>query len=78
MSVTDRCVAMSVDHSVNLDTGNRWSSFKHLHKVLGHVVGAKGGGETSELESILRKHKPDFISLMTNPVSSLLFEYGVV
>ena len=60
---------MSVDHSVNLDTGNRWSAYKRLYKVLSNVVSGSSGGDTSELESILRKHKPDFISLMKNPVS---------
>lgn len=60
---------MSLDHSVNLDTGNRWSAYKHLYKVLSHVVTGRSGGDLTELESILRKHKPDFISLMKNPVS---------
>ena len=61
---------MSADdsqHVVNLATGNRWSAYKHLYKVLSSVVA--GGKETSELESILRRHKPDFVSLMQNPVS---------
>lgn len=58
-----------MDESVDLDTGNRWSAYKRLYKVISSVINGGSVGETGELESVLRKHKPDFISLLKNPVS---------
>lgn len=61
-------IMSSTGSSVDLDAGNRWSAFKHLHKV---ITGSLCGGDAadrSELESVLRKHKADFLSLLKNPV----------
>ena len=50
-----------------------WSPFKELYHVVETALYKKQPDAVHDLEVVLRKHKPDFISLLTNPVSKNFF-----
>lgn len=52
-----------------LDHKNRWSSFKLLNNVVNSAIQSRSNFALNELEALLQKHKPDFLSLSKNPVS---------
>ena len=49
-----------------------WTPFKELHHTVEAAVLRKQPDAIQDLEKILKKHKPDFLSLLQNPVSSKL------
>ena len=51
---------------------NLWSPFKELYITVNAALSNKLPDAYYELENVLRKHKPDFISLLQNPVSCIL------
>ena len=50
-----------------------WVPFKELHQIVTAAIQKKQPDAIQDLESLLRKHKPDFISLLKNPVSYYLY-----
>ena len=46
-----------------------WTPFKELHHTVEAAVLRKQPDAIQDLEKILKKHKPDFLSLLQNPVS---------
>ena len=46
-----------------------WAPFKELADVVNSAIAQKRPEAYYSLEAILKKHKPDFISLLQNPVS---------
>ena len=48
-----------------------WTPFKELHHTVESAVLRKQPDAMQDLEKILKKHKPDFLSLLQNPVSRL-------
>lgn len=57
------------ESAVNLDQTNRWSVYKNLLKVVNRAVSSKDVDDINDLESALRKHRADFLTLLKNPVS---------
>ncbi|GFN90055.1 nuclear pore complex protein nup205-like [Plakobranchus ocellatus] len=56
------------DMAVNLSDGARvWAPFRELHDVVEMAVTRRVPGAVHDLEVALRKHKPDFISLLKKP-----------
>ena len=55
-----------------------WTPFKELHHTVEAAVLRKQPDAIQDLEKILKKHKPDFLSLLQNPVSSKLFFFQYV
>jgi len=49
-----------------------WLPFKELASVISSAILHKKPDTYYTLEAILKKHKPDFISLLQNPVGSFL------
>jgi len=47
-----------------------WLPFKELASVISSAILHKKPDTYYTLEAILKKHKPDFISLLQNPVGS--------
>ncbi|KAI1292058.1 Nuclear pore complex protein [Halotydeus destructor] len=58
---------MSIQDSINLGFRNRWSSLKRLNNAITSVLLSKSSRNVHELESLLQHHKPDLISLASNP-----------
>ena len=52
-------------------SGGIWAPFKELASVVNQAVLKKQPDAFYSLEAILKKHKPDFISLLKNPVREL-------
>lgn len=52
--------------------GGMWAPFKELVKVINAAILKKEPNAYYSLEAELKKHKPDFISLLRNPVSMSL------
>ena len=48
-----------------------WAPFKELASVVNEAILQKQPDAFYRLEAILKKHKPDFISLLKNPVCIL-------
>ena len=46
-----------------------WSSFKELNRTVELAIQRRQQDAIQDLEVVLRKHKPDFVSLLQNPVS---------
>lgn len=51
-----------------------WGPFKELVRVVNAAILSKDPNAYYSLEAELKKHKPDFISLLKNPVSSGLLQ----
>lgn len=49
-------------------SGGVWAPFKELSTVVHSAIALKQSQSYYQLEGILKKHKPDFISLLKNPV----------
>lgn len=47
-----------------------WAPFKELSTTVNMAVGQKQPNTYYALENMLKKHKPDMISLLKNPVTS--------
>ena len=54
---------------VHVIAARMWSPYKELYHVVDSAICRKQADAIQELEIVLRKHKPDFISLLQNPVS---------
>jgi nuclear pore complex protein Nup205 len=52
-----------------------WTPFKELQAVVQAVVSRPVQGALKQVESILRKHKQNFITLLKNPVRSFFFSH---
>lgn len=52
-----------------------WSPYKELLRIVESALLRKQSDAIQDLELALRKHKPDFISLLLNPVSKPFFKY---
>jgi hypothetical protein len=50
-------------------SGGVWAPFKELVRVVNDAILRKEPSAYFKLESELKKHKPDFLSLLKNPVS---------
>lgn len=50
--------------------GGIWAPFKELVRVVNDAILRKEPTAYYKLESELKKHKPDFLSLLKNPVRS--------
>ena len=50
--------------------GGMWTPFKELSRVINAVILKKEPNAYYRLEVELKKHKPDFTSLLKNPVSA--------
>ena len=48
-----------------------WSPYKELHHTIESAIVRKSPDAIQDLEVVLRKHKPDFISLLSTPVSMM-------
>lgn len=59
----------TIINNFDSDQGNRWSSLKHLDKVVQAAISTRCSKDVGELEVLIRKFKPDFLSLLKNPVS---------
>ena len=46
-----------------------WAPFKELASVVHTAIAQRQSEAFYSLETILKKHKPDFLSLLKNPVS---------
>lgn len=51
-----------------------WAPFKELAFVVNTAIAQRQSDAFYSLEAILKKHKPDFLSLLRNPVR----QYGLV
>lgn len=51
--------------------GGIWAPFKEVVRVVNDAILRKEPNAYYKLESELKKHKPDFLSLLQNPVRSL-------
>jgi len=49
-------------------SGGLWAPYKELAGTVNAAVISSDGGSVDELQEVLQKHKPDFISLLKNPV----------
>ena len=58
------------------DMAGVWAPFKELERVVHSAISQKQPEAYYHLENILKKHKPDFVSLLQNPVS-LLYTVGL-
>lgn len=54
--------------------GGMWAPFKEVVRVVNDAILRKEPSAFYKLESELKKHKPDFLSLLKNPVSSQSLE----
>ena len=52
---------------MNLGFANRWSPFRQLHQMVTNMT-QKSDRILADLETLLIRHKTDFISLLKNPV----------
>lgn len=50
-------------------SGSVWAPFKELGRVVNAAILKKDPNAYYNLETELKKHKPDFLSLLKNPVS---------
>lgn len=55
-----------------------WAPFKELSTVVNDAIAQKQPEAYYKLNDVLKKHKPDFISLLKNPVRALIVMYSVV
>ena len=53
--------------------GGIWAPFKEVVRVVNDAILRKEPSAYYKLETELKKHKPDFISLLKNPVSPIIF-----
>ena len=51
--------------------GGIWAPFKEVVRVVNDAILRKEPSAYYKLEAELKRHKPDFISLLKNPVSTL-------
>lgn len=52
--------------------GGVWAPYKELAGVVNSAIMNQQPDAYYALEAILKKHKPDFVSLLKNPVSAIL------
>ena len=51
-------------------SGSRlWGPYKELYHTISLIASKRCPDPYQELEAVIRKHKPDFIALLKNPVS---------
>ncbi len=50
-------------------SGGVWAPYKELAGTVNDAIVGKQDNVYYSLEAVLQKHKPDFISLLKNPVS---------
>lgn len=54
--------------SFDLDCGNYWSSLKKLNQLIAKVVLTQSSESLYDLDILLKRHKPDLLSLLKNEV----------
>jgi hypothetical protein len=56
-----------------------WSAYKELYCTVDAAINKKQPDAIHDLDVALKKHKPAFLSLLTNPVSLYVYLcYGIV
>ncbi|KAJ8032363.1 hypothetical protein HOLleu_25874 [Holothuria leucospilota] len=69
LSLIDKCVFCLFLYCCI--TGSKlWGPFKELYSVVDGAVSKKNPDAFNDLEAALRKHKPDFVSLLQNPAKN--------
>lgn len=66
------CALYGIPAVCRVMAGGMWAPFKELVKVINAAILKKEPNAYYSLEAELKKHKPDFISLLKNPVSMSL------